>query len=83
MREERFDNSLVDNGLGGFAESGKKWPFLRAREVAVAKKPVFRVKGKRANAKICKIRNYLTTLGLLFAGRQAFQSAKTDYKDNP
>ena len=71
MRDEELANQLDDNRLRGFAESSKKWPFLRAREVAVAKKPVFRVKGKRANAKICKIRNYLTSLGLLFAGRKA------------
>ena len=83
MSEERLGNTLGDNGLDGFAESGKKWPFLRAREVAVAKKPVFRVKGKRANAKICKIRNYLTSLGLLFAGQQALQSAKAVIEYNP
>ena len=35
MREERFGNSLGDSGLGGFAESGKKRPFLRSREELV------------------------------------------------
>ena len=35
MRDERLANSLDDNGLGGFMESGKKQPFLSAREVLV------------------------------------------------
>ena len=35
MKDERLANSLGDNGLGGFVESGKKRPFLSAREVLV------------------------------------------------
>jgi hypothetical protein len=35
MKDERLSNSLDDNGLGGFAESGKKRRFLSAREVLV------------------------------------------------
>ncbi len=35
MRDERLANSLDDNGLGGFSESGKKRPFLRSRKVLV------------------------------------------------
>ena len=35
MREERLANSLDDNGLCSFAKSGKKRPFLSAREVLV------------------------------------------------